>query len=100
MEKGRFYQQLGERSESGESFGLDKPINLVGNIRTLVRQERAQRTEHFNPAWWLRWKIDVIATEALRQQQPKEKLRFFDDLRVAWQLVAYEEVDGEHNNTL
>jgi hypothetical protein len=90
-------QPIREQSGSGETFGLDKPVDLVGNIRTLAQQERARRTELFDPAWWLRGKLNVIVAEAAWQDQPKEKQQFFDDLSVAWDLVAYEQIQGENN---
>jgi len=99
VERGRFYQQFGETSGSGQSFNLDKPIDLVGNIRSMIQQERASRTEHFNPAWWLRGKIGVIVNEAVGQKQPREKQEFFYALRAAWDLVAYEQIDGENSTS-
>lgn len=99
IEKEQFYHRpFGETSGSDQPFSLDKPVDLVGNIRTLVQQERARRTELFNPAWWLRGKIDTIVAEATwRRGKQKEKQQFFDDLSVAWDLVAYEQIHGESN---
>jgi hypothetical protein len=90
----------GERSGSGEPFSLERPTDLARNIRSMIQQERERRTEFFNPASWLTGKLDVLATEALRQHQPKNKVQFFDDLRAVWQLVAYEQIDGEHSGSV
>ncbi len=89
----------GEKRGSDQAFSVDKPVDLVGNIRSMIQQERARRTEHFNPAWWLRGKIGVIFGEAVEQQQPRAKQAFFYGLRAAWDLVAYEQIDGENNSS-
>ena len=99
MERGRFYQQFEERSGSDQSFSLDKPVDLVGNIRSMIQQERSRRTELFNPAWWLRGKIGVIFEEAVETKQLREKQAFFYALRATWDLVAYKQIDGEHNRS-
>jgi len=100
VERGRFYQPVGERSGSDQTFSVGNPVDLAGNIRAIVQQERTNRTEHFNPAWWLRGKIDVIASEAVWQDQPEEKQQFFDDLRIVWQLVAYEKIADQHSSSV
>src|SRR6266487_4833681 len=74
----------GEQRGSDHSFSLDKPVDLVGNIRSMIEQEKAKRTELFNPAWWLRGKIGVIFEEAVETKQPREKQAFFYALRAAW----------------
>jgi len=88
-------EQFTERSASDQAFTLGSPVDFAGNIRAIVQQEQANRSEDFNPASWLRGKIDVIFHEAV----PGEKQEFFYALRAAWDLVAYEQIDGEHNNT-
>src|SRR5205823_5753788 len=96
----------GERRGSGQLFNLDRPLDLVGNIRAAVERERVTwplRDIPFNPAWWLDERIESISNDAFAmyrrsgyQEEPKEKLIFFDDLRTAWRLVAYEQQDGEN----
>lgn len=41
--EGLYHKPFGETSGKGESFSLDRPIDLVGNIRTLIQQERARQ---------------------------------------------------------
>jgi hypothetical protein len=92
-------EQFAEGSASDQAFTLGNPIDFAGNIRAIVQQEQANRSEDFNPAWWLRGKIDIIFHEAIHHEQPEEKQDFFYALRAAWNLVAYEQIDGEHNDT-
>ncbi len=93
-------EQFAEGSASDQAFALGNPIDFAGNIRAIVEQERANRSEDFNPASWLRGKIDVIFHEAVHQEQPEEKQDFFYALRAAWDLVAYAELDGEHSESV
>ena len=78
------------------SAQTDRPLDLVGNIRTFVEQERARRArygEELNAAWFLRTEIDSIARFAVGRKEPEEKVEFFDALRIAWQLRAYGELE-------
>ena len=93
-------EQYAEGSASEQAFTVGNPVDLVGNLRAIVQQEQANRSEEFNPASWLRGKIDVIFHEAVRQYQPEEKQDFFYGLRAAWDLVAYQELDGEHSDSV
>lgn len=101
-------EQFGERSASDQAFTVGNAIDLVGNIRALVDQERARRGEDFNAAMWLGGNLDSMATAAYFDSQTvllpsqeraiaEDKHQFLWGLRVAWYLRAYQEVDGEHN---
>lgn len=85
----------------------------MGNIRALIDQARAdwKVDAEFNPAWWLDWQLKSMDNNAkfdsratgifalppqLRDRQ-EEKHEFLWGLRVAWHLVAYEQMDGENN---
>jgi len=95
MGKESFYQKpFGETSGRGESFSLDKPIDLVGNIRTLIQQERARQGKHFNTAWFLRKEMRTIMHTATGKNEPGDKGLFFDDLHIAWGLVAWNALEG------
>jgi hypothetical protein len=99
MERGRFYQQFGERSGSGESFSVDKPIDLVGSIRGFIEQEKASHSRswvdrYFNAAWFLRKEMRSIMYVSTGQNEPEEKGLFFDDLHIAWGLVAWDKLEG------
>ncbi|SRR6266702_7170294 len=93
-------EQFAEESGGDQVFAVGNPIDLAGNIRAIVEQERANRSEDFNPASWLRGNMGVMFHEAVEQQQPEEKQEFFYALRAAWDLVAYEELDGEHSDSV
>jgi len=93
-------EQFAEGSGSDQAFAVGNPVDLAGNIRTIVEQERANRSEDFNPASWLRGNMGVMFHEAVEQQQPQEKQAFFYALRAAWDLIAYEELDGEHSESV
>jgi hypothetical protein len=82
----------GESRGSGELFSVDRPIDLVGNIRTLVQQERAKRGEQFNAAWWLRQEMRYMMHATIGQNDQQEKGLFLDDLHIAWGLVAWDEL--------
>ena len=99
MERGRFYQQFGERNGREQSFSLDKPVDLVGNIRTLIQQERARQGKNFNAAWFLRKEMRSIMHTATGQNEPLNKGLFFDDLHIAWGLVAWDELE-DHRDTV
>jgi hypothetical protein len=90
-------EQFAERSASDQAFAVGDPVDLVGSIWALVEEERANRSNDFNPAWWLRGEINAMFEEAIAQNEPEEKQDFYYTLRAAWSLVAYEQIDGEHN---
>lgn len=95
-------EYFAEGSASDQAFTVGNPIDFEGNIRAIVQQEQANRSEDFNPAWWLRGEIGVMFAQQLDQSQPevkKEQQLFFYALRAAWDLVAYEQIDGEHNDS-
>ena len=89
-------EQFTERSASDQIFTVGNPVDLVGNIRALVDQERAEQGEGFNAASWLRENISLMYHGTTPAE--KDKQAFFFALRAAWDLVAYKELDGEHNN--
>ncbi len=89
-----YYKPFGETSGSGQSFDVDKPVDLVGNIRILLQQERAKQGKHFNAAWFLRKEMRTIMHTATRQNELGDKGLFFDDLHIAWGLVAWNELEG------
>ncbi len=91
-------EQFAERSASDQVFAVGNPVDLVGNIRAIVQQEQANRSEDFNPASWLRTNIDTMFQQVPGDE--REKQAFFYKLRAAWDLVAYEELDGEHNDSV
>jgi hypothetical protein len=106
----------GAHEERRNPFGLDRPVDLVGNIRALVTEARSnwREREPFNPALWLGDNLKSLKDSAWFQGQasgayampPQE--RVFEEekhdllwgLQVAWYLVAYREVDGEHNHRI
>jgi hypothetical protein len=93
--KEQFYHRPhGETSGSDQSFSLNKPVDLVGNIRGLIQQERARQGEKFNAAWFLRKEMRSIMYDASGQNEPLDKDLFFDDLHTAWGLVAWDELEG------
>ena len=90
--KERFYHRpFGETSGSGQSFNLDKPIDLVGNMRALVDQAREESgRREFNAPLWLRGQIDFLfRSKAASNKAPREIAALALDLRTAWDVVAY-----------
>ncbi len=84
----------GERRGSGQPFSVDRPIDLVGNIRALVQQERASHRGEFNPAWWLRSEMKSLFELAGVKHAPQDMQQSIVDLRIAWQLVAYQQLEA------
>jgi len=87
-------EQFAERSASDQLFSVGNPVDLVGNIRALVEQERARQGENFNAAWFLRKEMRLIYETAPGQTEPLDKGLFFDDLHIAWGLVAWDKLEG------
>lgn len=109
----------GEQRGSGELFSVGEPVDLVGNIRAMVQQGRAEwervgMGRDFNTAWFLRDSLSTVARHTFSQVRRlkalnpsfeeieglEEKQDFIDDVRVAWQLVAYEQLIGEKSNNV
>lgn len=106
----------GERREHRQQPRLDRPLNLVGNIRALVAEARAnwRGIGPFNPAMWLGDNLNSLTESAWHQSQAsgayalppqervleEEKHQFLWGLRAAWYLVAYKEVEGEKNHNI
>lgn len=89
-------EQFAEQSASDQAFTIGNSVDLVGNIRAFVEQARAEQGENFNPASWLRENISLMYYGTTPSE--KDKQAFFFALRAAWDLVAYKELDDEHNN--
>jgi hypothetical protein len=70
------------------------PVDLVGNMRAIIDQERARQGENFHAAWFLRSNLDLLSHAGAADQ---EKGLFFDDLRIAWGLVAWEALAEYHD---
>jgi hypothetical protein len=87
MERGRFYQQFGETSGSGDVFSLDNPVNLAGNIRALIQKETKGKVD---PIVWLRFKTKNMVKEAIETKAPEEKSKFFIDAFNAYSILAYD----------
>lgn len=90
-------QGSGENRSSQPQFSIDRPVDLVRNIRNLIQQERTKSSGDFNAAWFLRSEMTSIFNSGLFRGEPKEKQIFFNDLRVAWELVAYGELEDYRN---
>lgn len=101
-------EQFAEGSASDQAFTVGNPVNLVGNIRGLIDQERARRGEDFNAVMWLGGNLDSLASAAYSDSKnvvlPSQEREIAEDkhtfvwgLRAAWYLRAYREVDGENN---
>jgi hypothetical protein len=85
-------EQFAEGSANDQAFTVGNPVDLEGNIRTLVEQARAEQGENFNAAWFLRKEMRSLFYTA-GQNEPIEKGLFFDDLHIAWGLVAWDELE-------
>lgn len=90
-------EQFTEGSASDQAFTLGSSVDLAGNIRALVERERVNHGENFNAAWFLRKELRSLyhATGDTKH----EKALFFDDLHIAWGLVAWDELT-EHQDTV
>jgi hypothetical protein len=86
-----YHKPFGETNGSGQSFNLDKPVDLVGNMRALIDQARAEsRRSEFNAPLWLRGQIDFLfRSKATSKIAPREIAALALDLRTAWDVVAY-----------
>ncbi len=64
--KEQFYHRpFGETGGSGQSFNLDKPVDLVGNMRALIDQARVESRGEFNAPMWLRRQLgDLFRSKA------------------------------------
>ena len=90
--KEQFYQRpFGETVGSGQSFNLDKPVDLVGNMRALIDMARVEsKGRGFNAPLWLRGQIDFLfRSKAASNIAPREIAALALDLRTAWDVVAY-----------
>lgn len=79
-------------SQNDQTFEVGTPVDLVGNIRALIDQERERQGENFNAAWFLRKQMRSLFDTSGDTEQ--EKSLFFDDLHIAWGLVAWNELEG------
>ncbi len=110
MERGRFYQQFGERSGSGVSgsrevqtsrgvpqeqswYEQDIPHeHLVTALRYFMEKESARwetPIHQFPTAEWLADELDTQAERSANSDAPLEEQTFFTELKVAWHAVAY-----------
>jgi hypothetical protein len=85
-------EQFTEGSASDQAFTLGNSVDLVGSLRAFVDQERERQGEHFNAAWFLRTEMRSLYHRTGDTEQ--EKGLFFDDLHIAWGLVAWDELEG------
>ena len=90
-------EQFTEKSASDQAFAVGSSVDLVGNIRAFVEQERAKYRRQFNAAWFLRKEMRSLYHAAPDTEQ--EKALMFDDLLVAWGLVAWDALEG-HQDTV
>src|SRR2546421_10419058 len=81
-------EQFAEGSASDQAFAVGNAIDLVDNIRVLVDRERARSGEQFNAAWFLRKQMRSLYSGT----ELEDKGLFFDDLHIAWGLVAWDEL--------
>ena len=93
--EGLYHKPFGETSGSDQSFDLGKPVDLVGNIRGLIQQEKARHSRswverYFNAPMWLRGQLDdQFMSKAASGMAPRELAGLALDLRTAWDVVAY-----------
>ncbi len=95
-------EQFVEGSARDQAFAFGNPVGLVGTIRAFVAQERARNGDQFNAAWFLRKELRSLFHAAPDSEQ--EKTLLFDDLHIAWGLVAWdalaEQQDTVYEETL
>ena len=110
MERGRFYQQFGETSESGKAgrrevqtarsvpqeqpwYEQDIPHEqLVATLRHFMARESARYEipiQQFPTAEWLADELDTQAERSANSDAPEEEQTFFHELKIAWQAVAF-----------
>ena len=88
--------QFTERSASDQAFAVGNSIDLVGNMRAIIAQERERQGGTFQAAWFLRSNLYSLFHAGAADQ---EKRLFFDDLHIAWGLVAWDALEG-HQDTV
>src|SRR5258708_4796983 len=110
MERGRFYQQFGERSGSGKAGNREVQVSkgvpqeqpwyeqdipheqLVATLRHFMAKESAQYEtpiQQFPVAEWLADELDTQAERSANSDAPREEQSFFHELKIAWQAFAY-----------
>jgi hypothetical protein len=110
MERGRFYQQFGERSGSGaagsrevqpsgrvppEQSWYEQDIHyeqLVATLRHFMTHQSAREEtpiNRFNTAEWLADELDTQAERSANSDAPIEEQTFFNELKIAWHAFAY-----------
>jgi len=110
MERGRFYQQFGERSGNGEAgsrevytsrgvpqeqswYEQDIPYEqLVATLRHFMEKESARwetPIHQFPAAEWLADELDTQAERSANLKAPIDEQTFFNELKIAWHAFAY-----------
>jgi hypothetical protein len=110
VERGRFYQQFGERSGNGETgrrevqtsrgvpqeqswYEQDIPYEqLVSTLRYFMEKEsvRSETPIHqFPTAEWLGYELMTQAAHAVNRDAPIEEQSFFNGLSIGWHAFAY-----------
>ncbi len=110
MERGRFYQQFGETSGSGEAgsqeaqtsgivpkeqswYEQDIPHeHVVAALRGFAERARisyGETKEEFDTATWLEWELRTQAVAAYNGDAPQEEQMFFNELMIGWNAFAY-----------
>ena len=111
MERGRFYQQFGERSGSrreaeGRVVQVSKRVpqeqawyeqdvpyeQLVATLRHFTEKQSARYEipiQRFPTAEWLADELDTQAERSVNSDAPIEEQTFFHELKIAWHAVAY-----------
>ena len=110
MERGRFYQQFGERSGSGEAGSREVQTSrgvpqeqpwheqeipheqLVATLRHFMEKESARwktPIHQFPTAEWLGDELDTQAERSANSDAPLEEQTFFTELKIAWYAFAY-----------
>src|SRR5438105_4987009 len=84
----------GEQRGSRELFSVGESVDLVGNIRTLIQQEKASHSRswverYFNAPMWLRGQLNSQFHEKEASKiAPRELAGLALDLLTAWDVVA------------
>ncbi len=110
VERGRFYQQFGERSGSGEAGSREVQVSkgvpqeqswyeqdipyeqLVATLKHFREKESARwetPIHQFPTAEWLSDELDTQAERSANSGAPREEQTFFNELKIAWHAVAY-----------
>jgi hypothetical protein len=90
-------EQFTEGSASNQAFTAGSSVDLVRNMRAFVDQARERQGGQFNAAWFLREKLQSLSHATGATQD--EKALFFDDLHIAWGLVAWDAL-AEYQDTV